>query len=266
MARLTRLGFAVRGLLYGAIGLLAIEVALGVRSAPEDVTGVLGLIGRQSFGRPLLVVIAVGLAALAMYGFSRIVYDPFEHETSTPRPLQRVGFFVSGLAYTALVFTALRVLSGLRRLADGVPSPEQAASGLLTTPWGPWLVGLAGLVVLIVGGVELWRAIGYDFGKDLKRYELSPVQTRWACNIGRCGTAARGLVIALVGLFLIQAALFASPQDVKGMDEALLALARQPYGPWLLALVALGLMMFGGYSLLGAVWFRVRQADGPGRA
>jgi hypothetical protein len=162
------------------------------------------------------------------------------------------------------VLTTVRVLSGLRLLTGSsamAPSPEETATGLLATPWGPSLVGLAGLVVLIVGIAELVRAGRHDFGKDLKRYELTPRQTEWACRLGRCGTAARGVVVVLVGLFLLQAAILVSPEDVKGLDGALLALAQRPYGPWLLGAVALGLMAFGGYSLLGALWFRLRQAE-----
>jgi hypothetical protein len=265
VARLARLGYGVQGLLYGAVGLLAIEVALGVRRAPEDVTGVIALIGRQPYGDVLLVVIAIGLAALALWGFARIVYDPFSHEATVPRNMLRAGFLFSGLTYTALVFTTLRVLVGLRLLAptgELAPSPQRAAGDLLTTPWGPWLVGLAGLVVMILGGVELVRAGRYDFQKELKRYALSDRQALWATRLGRWGTAARGLVVALVGLFLIQAAIFVEPQEVRGLDGALLALARRPFGPWLLGSVALGLMAFGAYSLLGAWWFRLRQAEG----
>ena len=59
VARLARLGYAVQGLLYGAIGLLAVEAALGVRRAPEDVDGVIALIGRQPYGQALLLIIAI---------------------------------------------------------------------------------------------------------------------------------------------------------------------------------------------------------------
>ncbi len=262
--RLARLGFAVQGLLYGAIGLLAVEAALGVRAAPEDAEGVIALIGRQPFGKALLIVVAVGLAALALWGFARIVYDPLDDERRVPRIMLRTGYLISGLAYTALVFTTLRVLLGLRlvqQLGAQPIEPRQAAAGLLATPWGPWLIGLLGLVALIYGGVELYRAWRFDFGRQLKRYALTPTQTQWACRLGRCGTAARGIVITLIGVFLLQAALTASPEEVRGLDGALLALARQPYGPWLLALVALGLMAFGAYSLLGALWFRLRHAE-----
>jgi hypothetical protein len=264
VARLARLGYAVQGLLYGAVGLLAVEVALGVRHAPEDVTGVIAVIGRQPFGDMLLIIIAIGLAALALWGFARIVYDPFAHEATVPRTMLRAGFLISGLAYTGLVLATLRVLVGLRLLGSPgavAPSPQRAAGDLLTTPWGPWLVGLAGLVVVIVGVVELVRAWRHDFQKELKRFALSEAQTRWACRLGRCGSAARGLVTMLVGAFLIQAAVFVSPQEVRGFDGALLALARRPFGPWLLGAVAVGLMAYGAYSVLGAWWFRLRQAE-----
>lgn len=259
--RFARLGFAVEGLLYGAVGLVAIQAALGVRRAPEDAEGVLALIGRQPYGQVLLVVVAIGLAALALWGFARVVYDPLAAEARRPRSMLQLKYLLSGLSYTALVFTTLRVLFGLRLVGSGagLSAPEDAAADALVLPWGPWLVGLAGLVALIVGMVQLVRASQHDFQNELKRYVLSPDQARWACRLGRCGTASRGLVIALVGVFLVQAAVLVNPADIHGIDGALLALARQPYGPWMLALVALGLMAFGAYSLLGALWFRLRQ-------
>ena len=40
----------------------------------------------------------------------------------------------------------------------------------------------------------------------------------------------------------------------KGVDSALRALAHTPLGPWLLVVVALGLVTFGVYSWCEARW------------
>ena len=62
-----------------------------------------------------------------------------------------------------------------------------------------------------------------------------------------------------MGIFLIQAARLSDPQKARGIDGALLELARQPYGWLLLAIVAAGLIAFGAYSILGAFWFRFKK-------
>jgi hypothetical protein len=257
--RLARLGLAVRGLIYGAIGLLAGQVALGARGAPEDYAGLMALIAAQPLGRPLLTVVAAGLAGLAVWGFSRVLYDPLEATAGGRGRIQRFGYFISGASYAALLLTTLRTLSGLRAAEGAATDPEAVAATLLTVPWGVWLVAAAGVAALTGGAVELYRAIQKDFEEVLQIERLRPHHVRWACRLGRWGTAARGVAIALVGVFLVQAALWVDPSQVKGMDEALLVLAREPDGPWLLLLMAAGLIAFGVYSLLGVWWFRLKR-------
>ena len=52
-----------------------------------------------------------------------------------------------------------------------------------------------------------------------------------------------------------------------GFDGAFKYLARQPYGLWILAVIALGLIAFGLYSFMSAAWFRLKNNrgkwDGP---
>jgi type IV secretory pathway VirB2 component (pilin) len=68
---------------------------------------------------------------------------------------------------------------------------------------------------------------------------------------------ARGAVFVTAGVFLVIAAVRAQPQQAKGVDSALRALALTPLGPWLLLVVAIGLIMFGAYSCCEARWRRV---------
>jgi Domain of Unknown Function (DUF1206) len=73
-------------------------------------------------------------------------------------------------------------------------------------------------------------------------------------RLGQVGGIARGAVFATAGIFLVVAAVNANPGQAKGIDSALRALARTPLGPWLLVLVALGLVTFGVFSLCQARW------------
>lgn len=59
------------------------------------------------------------------------------------------------------------------------------------------------------------------------------------------------------GVFLIIAGIQSSPDQAKGIDAALRALARTPLGPWLLAAVAARLIVFGVYSWCEARWREV---------
>ncbi len=75
--------------------------------------------------------------------------------------------------------------------------------------------------------------------------------------LGKFGGVARGTVFATAGIFLVVAAVQARPQQAKGVDSSLRALAATPLGPWLLVLVAIGLIMFGLFSFCQARWRRL---------
>ncbi|MCP3141459.1 DUF1206 domain-containing protein [Pyxidicoccus sp. QH1ED-7-1] len=55
----------------------------------------------------------------------------------------------------------------------------------------------------------------------------------------------------------MQAAIQADPGEAGGLGEALTALAEQPFGPWLLGAVALGLVAYAVYQLLEARYRRI---------
>jgi uncharacterized membrane protein YidH (DUF202 family) len=129
----------------------------------------------------------------------------------------------------------------------------------MAQPFGPWLVGLVGLIGIAGGLGQIAQGVTTDFKKDFKLGEMSPTERTAFTWIGRAGLVARGVVFAMLGFFLVQAALNTDPNRAKGLDGALQTLVQQPFGPWLLGLVALGLIAFGLYSLLSARWIQVRK-------
>ena len=79
---------------------------------------------------------------------------------------------------------------------------------------------------------------------------------------GRFGLAARGVVIGIAGGFLIVAALRSDPEEATGLGGALQTLLREPFGLWLLGVVAFGLVTYGLLMLAIARYGRIA----PGRA
>jgi len=107
----------------------------------------------------------------------------------------------------------------------------------------------AGRVVIVAAAVVLtWRGLRTKFEEHLDLAELGPRARSTVINLGKAGYIARGIVFALVGILVVAAAVTFDPDKARGMDAALRQVAAQPYGPWLLSLMALGLMCFGMYS------------------
>jgi hypothetical protein len=94
-----------------------------------------------------------------------------------------------------------------------------------------------------------WRGLRTKFEEHLDLSELGPGGRSAVINLGKVGYIARGIVFSLVGILVVAAAVTFDPDKARGMDAALRQVAARPYGPWLLSLMALGLMCFGAYSL-----------------
>jgi Domain of Unknown Function (DUF1206) len=258
--RFARFGLIVRGVIYFVPGVIALQLALGTHGGAMTQTGAIEMIGHQPFGRALLVIVAVGLAGYSLWGVIRALFDPL-HKGHSPLGLaKRFGFATSALAYASLFVATLRYLSGA---LGHVAKPYDWTAGLLAKPLGAWLVGIIGLCWIAGAGIaEIARGWRGSFREDLDFGRIGTTERRWAMRLGRFGIVARGVVFTIIGMLLVGAAFHANSQNAGGMDGALLALARQPFGRMLLAAAGLGLIAFGVFSAMCARWMRTRVA-GP---
>jgi hypothetical protein len=256
VATLARLGYATIGVVYLMIGTLATQAALGTGGAIADTRDVLVTIARQPFGRVLLGLTALGLSGYVLWRFVQAGWDPEHQGTDARGLLTRLGCAVSGVAYAALAVLAARMALGAG--GAGGPAAEQAwTARLLAQPLGPWLVGIIGGIIIGVGLAHFYRAYTARFMQEYATGEMTARQQRWARRLGQWGLAARGVTFGIIGGFFLYAGVSADPSEARGLGGALVAVAQQPYGPWLLGVVALGLVAYGLFCLSQALYRRV---------
>ena len=253
--RLARFGYAARGVVYAVIGLLAIQAAFGGRGQIEQQAtpqGALQRIAEQS--RFLLALVAIGLAGYALWRFVQAVLDPENKGTDPKGLVKRGAMLASGIVYATLAIFAARIISGSGSSSGG---SQDTAASLMDKPFGRWLVVLAGIAVIVSAAYQIHEAYTKKFRRRLKLEEMDPTEERLATHTGQVGLASRGVAFLLSGWFLIQAGLRYDPSQARGLGGALETLARQPYGPWLLGIVALGLIAYGAYSFLQARYRKI---------
>ena len=86
-----------------------------------------------------------------------------------------------------------------------------------------------------------------------KAGEMDADEKRAARRIGQFGLSARGVTFAIIGVFVVQAAMRHDPsRAAQGLSGALSTLLQQPYGPWLLGVVAAGFVAYGIYCFTRA--------------
>lgn len=252
---LARAGYIARGAIYALIGLLAAELAFTSGGQVTDQVGAIQMIGSQPFGKILLILLTIGLVGYSMWGILRAVFDPLGRGSDAKGWIERAGFLLSAVSYATLAAAAFHFATGFGNANGG--STQDMSAQLLSQPNGQWLVGILGLFWIGAGAGQFYSAWKADFKKDFKS-NLASNERVLSERLGRAGYAARGIIFALIGVFTIQAALSANSAQAVGLDGALLKLAQQPYGMFLLGIVALGLLAFGIYSMLCARWMDVQ--------
>ncbi|MFE9680197.1 DUF1206 domain-containing protein [Streptomyces sp. NPDC002701] len=250
-----RAGFTARGVIYVLVGLLALQIAFGDSGKQADQGGALQEVAGKPFGAVVLWALGVGLVGMALWRLSEAVFGAVgpDGDKATKR-LASAGraVFYGFIAYSVLSFAAG---SGGSGSSDG--QSRDVTAKVMDLPAGRWLVGIAGVVILCAG---LWMAVQAIRRKYHKRMRLGEMSRRVRQTVdvtGVGGGVARGLVFAVAGGFAIRAAMDYEPDKVKGMDDTLRSFAETPMGPWLLALIAVGLMLFGVFSFAMARYRKV---------
>lgn len=251
--RLTRIGYAARGVLYILIGLLALQFALGTGGAPANQNGVLAMLSGIPFGNIILIGMAIGLAGYSLWGVVRALFDPLNRGDDPVGLIERASFVISAISYGAFALVALYFASGWGIRAASQP-PDISAQ-LMSKPYGRWLTAGFGAFWLASALAQVYIAVTAKFARDFK-FGKDDTEREWAILMGRIGYAARGVVFGIIGWFLIQAAYYFDPNQAVGFDGALLELVKNTYGTLLMGAVALGLVAFGIYSVLCARWIR----------
>lgn len=255
---LARAGYMARGVVYLLLGGLALASALWGGSDAEGSSDALSSLLGLPFGRVLLGLVALGLFGYVAWKFAQGLLNADDRDDDIKGFGIRAGQLVSGATNLFLALSAARLALRLGADTGGGGSGEEAASAwLLQQPFGVWLLGIAGLGVIAVGVAQIWYGVGHGYRKWLS---LPSAHAGWLDKICVFGLAARGLVFAIVGGFLVYAAFSVSPENAGGTAEALDYVYALPFGRWLYGLIALGLVAFGLYSIIQGLY---RHVDAP---
>jgi Domain of Unknown Function (DUF1206) len=250
---LARAGLTARGILYILIGWIAILVALGQSSHEADQQGALQLLAGQPYGLVSLWLLGIGFAGYALWRLSEAAFG-VTGDGNGAGP--RLKSLVRAVIYAFFAYLTFKIISGAGGGSQASRQQDMTAK-VMHHPGGQWLVGIAGLAIVIAGLVLVFEGIRRKFLKYLRLSQMSPRTRRLVEWLGTIGTAARGAVFALAGVLVVEAAVTYKPAKAGGIDKALLTLRDQPYGEVLLFLAALGLIVFGIYGLCEARWRKV---------
>ncbi|MFN2539820.1 MAG: DUF1206 domain-containing protein [Mycobacteriales bacterium] len=234
-----RSGLVARGLLWLVVGILAANVALGGHDQ-ADKHGALATLREQPLGKLLLLLVALAFAAHA-------VFRGLEAAVGRREWWKRLWSLIKVGVYLFLAGSAARMLFGA---SGGSEDARKPTARVMSWPAGRWCVGAIGVAIVVTGIVMAVRGFRQDFTDKLTM--PSGLMRTVVERAGAVGLTGRGLVYALVGSFLVEAAVRFNPNEAKGLDAALKTLAAQPYGAALLWVAVAALLSFAVWSFLEA--------------
>jgi Domain of Unknown Function (DUF1206) len=253
-AWVARAGLVAKGVSFGIVGALAIKLAVGDGGKATSRQGALQSLAQHWFGKILLILLALGFAAYALWRFIQAYAerdDEGGEKGAAKKWGKRAGYVGRGLIYAGLTYSTIRILTGAEQQSQNEKAHHSTAI-VLSWPGGRWLVGIAGLAIIGAGLWNLYRALSKSFEDKWRTGEMSETERTWGGRAGMVGHVARFVVFGLIGVFVTKAAIDYNPKDAIGLDGALQKLAQHSYGSWLLGLTAAGLLCYGLYCLVDA--------------
>lgn len=255
--QLTRLGYFAKGAVYIVVGILALQVALNTRGQTPGTEDALQTISAQPFGQVLLGLIIIGLLGYSIWLFMRSLMDIEDEGQGMKGVIRRIGFAARAVGHLFLVFIALQLLMGPNNGGGEENAPASWTAWVMQESIGRWLVGLVGLGFIAVALTRFYLAYSTEFQKKLALNKMSDTERKWMIWTGRIGIASHGIILTMIGSFLLQAAIQYQPSEARGLSGAFQTLLEQRYGPWLLGLMALGFVAHGLYMIMRGRYRRI---------
>ena len=251
-ATIARAGLVARGVIYLLIGWVALMLAIGHGNNEADQSGALQTLAHKHYGSTALWLLAIGFAAYALWRISEAFFG-VTGEGDGAGPRLKSAF--RGVVYAFFAVTTVSVLHGSG--GSQAKTQQDVTARVMRHSGGRWLIGAVGVAVVIVGLMLVAEGVRRKFLKTLRLGEMSARTRSTVTALGVIGTTARGIVFAVAGALVIEAAKTFNPAKARGLDEALRTMQNRAYGQLILAAAAIGLLIFGLYGLCEARWRRV---------
>jgi hypothetical protein len=245
-----RIGLAAKGAVHCLVGGLAVMAAIGAGGQRGDSQDAFRFVYSQPLGVILLGLIAIGLIGYAVWRFIQAIKDPDNNGTDKKGIIKRIGFAISGFVYTGFAFFIVRMLikSGS---SGGGGGQQKAVAELLNQPFGQVLVFVIGAIVIVRGIVHIYSAYSGKFKDHIYDGSMNNKARRFFDRAGKIGYTSRGIVWAIIGFFLLQAAVKSDASEAEG-TSGVFQFLESTGGSVLFGIIALGFFCYGLFMFVKA--------------
>lgn len=248
-----RVGLVAYGVVHLLLAYTAARLALGDHTGKANQQGALEQLAQSGVGQAGLLVVAAGFGALVVWQGAEAALG-HTREDGAKRLLKRLTSAVRAVVYLGLALLAVQKAT---RSGSGGGGTDSVTARVMSETGGRFLVGAVGLGLVAVGVYLCYHGLAEKFVSRLDVQAHRDGRRPVIIALGKAGHLAKGVALAVVGGLFVTAAVQLEPRRSGGLDQGLRTLLQQPFGPWLVGGVALGLGCYGLYCL---AWARHHDA------
>ncbi|MBO9561488.1 MAG: DUF1206 domain-containing protein [Niastella sp.] len=214
-------GCMATGVMYAGIGVVALLSFFKLRNGGADEGSLLAILNDYTIGKIFIGLILLGTVCYIIWRFYEAITDPYGYKNGVKGIVKRTGIALSTVADIFIVYSAIRILLGASHIQpDGQPVEEREMAQQLLQSYGSWPVIGLGVVYVVTAVVQLLYGImqGYRERVDIERFSS---QFRHVVHfLAWVGYAARGIILGIIGFFLLKAGVGDNARYVVNTDKA----------------------------------------------
>lgn len=239
------------GLIYGAIGFIALLSFFKIRDGGADESSMLALINDYIVGKIFIWIVLTGTLCFVIWRFYEAFTDPYRYGRKISGMVKRIGICLSTIADIMIAYTAIRVLLFKNNImVNGQPREErQTVDSLLHQSWGNELVIAIGVLIMVTAATQFLYGMtqGYKERIDMDRFH--PALKILTHIMAWAGYIARGVILGIIGFFLLKSGTTENAADVVNTDKAFDFIGDR-VGHLYFILVALGTICYGVFMVI----------------
>jgi hypothetical protein len=248
---LTLVGCVSTGIIYSAIGIIALLSFLRLKKGGADESSFFVLLNGFIAGRILNWLIIFGALCFIIWRFYEAIKDPHRVGKDTNGILLRTGTACSSAADAFIVLSALRAIFDQHKAPlTGEPTQQKHMVGyLLHFNWGQAAVMLIGVIILVTAVVLVLYGLSRRFTEAIRADHFNKKQKSIVHAIAYAGYFSRGVILLIIGFFFVKSAIKNNSRYIVNTDKAFDFIGDHVGHPWFI-LIAFGTVLYGVYMFV----------------
>jgi hypothetical protein len=252
---IARWGSVSLGTVYLLVGVLALLALFGVLTGHADEDRLIHVVMDVPGGTLVIWAIIIGLTGYALWRVIEVIADPYELGSDAKGIVKRVGVGLTGVGYAVLAFSAASISREHGTARASEQEQQQLVARVLDWPGGPWWVGAIAVVLFVFAGAQLWLVVNKSYTLELDMDGRSRPVRGLLHGLAWVGYTARGVILGVLGYFLLRSALDHDPTEAGDTDTAFDFIGGGLAGDTAFFLVAVGTIGYGVFLYLAAAFY-----------